>query len=189
MLAYKKSSPSEEESARIVARLTHEFKQAGLDLQVRGWQEMSTFYHQVRTLYNMIFAVMLSVVLTIVVLSIFNAMSMAVIERTREIGTLRAMGLRQSKLVGVFLVEALLLIAIGIAAGLVLMLFVRLGVNLADIRYNPPSTTVWVPLYIGFDWVKTGWATLILSLLALVAAYLPARRAARHPIIDSLAHV
>lgn len=189
MLAYTQPSPNEEESARIVELLSREFKQAGLDLQVRGWQEMSTFYRQVRTLYNMIFAVMLAVVLTIVVLSIFNAMSMAVIERTREIGTLRAMGLRRTKLVWVFLVEALLLIAVGIAAGLVLMLLARAGVNWADIRYNPPSTTIWVPLYIGFDWAKTGLATLILSLLALIAAYLPARRAAHHPIIDSLAHV
>ena len=44
----------------------------------------------------MIFALMLTVVLAIVVLSIANAMSMAVVERTREIGTLRAIGLRRA---------------------------------------------------------------------------------------------
>jgi len=188
LLAYTLKSPSEAESALMKRTLEQSFKSAGLDFQVRTWQEMSAFYRQVSALYDIIFAVMLSVVMTIVVLSIFNAMSMAVIERTREIGTLRAIGLRRSKVIGLFIIEALLLILLGVMVGLVLTTIVRLGVNAADIQYNAPSTTTWVPLYIGFDWAKTSLAAFVLSVLALFAALLPARRAASNAIIDSLAH-
>jgi putative ABC transport system permease protein len=188
LLAYTLKSPSEAESALMKRTLEQSFKSAGLNFQVRTWQEMSAFYRQVSALYDIIFAVMLSVVMTIVVLSIFNAMSMAVIERTREIGTLRAIGLRRSKVIGLFIIEALLLILLGVMVGLVLTTIVRYGVNAADIQYNAPSTTTWVPLYIGFDWAKTSLAALILAALALLAALLPARRAASNAIIDSLAH-
>lgn len=188
-LAYTKAAPNEAESAAMRAQLEARFKAAGLDMQVRTWQEMSSFYRQVKALYDMIFAMMLSVVMAIVVLSIANAMSMAVVERTREIGTLRAIGLRRSGIAMLFVLEAVLLVAVGTLLGLLLTSLARYGVNVADIRYVPPANTTDVPLYIGFDAPRTVAAACMLAVLAVVAALLPARRAARNPIIESLGHV
>jgi putative ABC transport system permease protein len=61
-------------------------------------------------------------------------------------------------------------------------------VNVADIRYVPPSNTQSVPIYIGFDLPRTVFAAVVLAVLAVLAAYWPARRAAR-PITESLGHV
>lgn len=188
-VAYTQPAPSESESNALRSLLNAQFKSAGLDMEVRTWQEMSAFYRQVKTLYDMIFALMLTVVLAIVVLSIANAMSMAVIERTREIGTLRAMGVRRFGIASLFVSEALMLVLVGTVAGLVLTGLARYGVNAADIRYVPPSSTSAVPVYIGFDLARTTLAGLVLSVLAVAAAFLPARRAAHHPIIESLGHV
>ncbi|WP_374591127.1 ABC transporter permease [Aquabacterium sp.] len=189
LLAYEQKSPGEDESNAMRNALDAKFKAAGLDMQVRTWQEMSMFYRQVKTLYDMIFALMLSVVLAIVVLSIFNAMSMAVVERTREIGTLRAIGLRRWGVIRLFVLEAVMLVVVGSLAGLALTGVVRWGVNAADFRYVPPASTLAVPLYIGFDAARTAIVALVLASLAIVAAFLPARRAARNLIIESLGHV
>ena len=170
-------------------RLASAFAAAGLDLEISTWEELSAFYRQVKGMFDMIFSFILSIVLTIVIMSVTNAMSMSVIERTREIGTLRAIGLRQSGVIKLFVTEALLLIGIGCLTGLVLTLLVRLGVNAADITYTPPNGTGKVPLLVGIDGGRMVFTFVVLSLLGLAAAIFPARRAARQPVTESLAHV
>jgi len=170
-------------------KLTSAFAAAGLDVEISTWQELSAFYRQVKGMFDMIFGFILSIVLTIVVMSVTNAMSMSVIERTREIGTLRAIGLLRTGVVKLFVTEALLLIGIGCVAGLILTLLVRVGVNGADISYTPPNGTGKVPLLVGLDAGKMVFTFVVLSLLGLIAAIFPARRAARQPVTESLAHV
>ena len=186
---FAERAPDEKQARALQAQLTDAFDKAGLDMEVRTWQQMSAFYRQVKGMYDIIFAMMMAVVLAIVVLSIANAMSMAVVERTREIGTLRAIGLRRSGVVSLFVVEALLLVMVGIVAGLGLTALARYGVNLANIRYVPPGNTSTVPVYVGFDLARTAFAGVTLALLAVAAAFIPARRAANHSITESLGHV
>jgi putative ABC transport system permease protein len=140
-------------------------------------------------MFDMIFSFILAIVLTIVVMSVANAMGMSVVERTREIGTLRAIGLRRSGVVRLFVTEALLLVVLGCLAGMLLTLLVRAGVNAAALSYTPPNGTGRVLLRVGLDPGKLLFTTGVLSLLGLLAALFPARRAARQPVTDSLAHV
>ncbi len=186
---YTQATPSEAQSDALRDQLRKAFSQAGLDVNVRTWQQMSAFFRQVKGMYDMIFALMLTVVLAIVVLSIANAMSMAVVERTREIGTLRAMGMRRSGITRLFVGEALLLVLVGTVTGLLLMALARFGVNAADMRYVPPGNTSSVPIYIGFDAARTAVAGLVLAVLAVLAAFFPARRAAHRAVTESLGHV
>lgn len=162
---------------------------AGLPLQVRTWVEISGFYRQVKSMFDMIFSFLLVIVLTIVVMSVSNAMTMGVIERTREIGTLRAIGMQRGSVVSLFFVEALLLAGSGCLAGLAIAGAARYGVNSARIAYLPPNSTDAVLLQIGFDVPRTSMAALVLVLLAVSTALLPAWRAARCPINESLGHV
>ncbi len=170
-------------------RLATAFAAAGLDMEISTWEELSAFYRQVKGMFDMIFSFILSIVLTIVIMSVTNAMSMSVIERTREIGTLRAIGLRRAGVIKLFVSEALLLIGIGCLTGLALTLLVRVGVNAADITYTPPNGTGKVPLLVGIDGGRMAFTFVVLSLLGLTAAVFPARRAARQPVTESLAHV
>lgn len=164
-------------------------RDTGLDLEIRSWEEMSAFYRQVKVMFDMIFGFLLAIVLTIVVMSVANAMSMGVIERTREIGTLRAIGMQRSMVIRMFSVEALLLVMLGCLLGLVIAGAARYGVNAAGIRYLPPNSTDPVLLLIGFDMPKTIVAVMALVLLGVTAAFLPAARAARRAITESLGHV
>lgn len=185
---FQRAPPDEATTHALRERLMQGFAQLGLDLEVATWQEQSTYYRQVRNLYDMIFALMLAVVLSIVVLSIVNAMGMSVVERTREIGTLRAIGLRRTGVLRLFITEALLLVLLGLASGLVLAAAVRWGVNTLDIRYVPPGNSSTVPLYIGFDAMRSLQSGVLLAGLAMAAALLPARRASRQAIPVALGH-
>jgi len=162
---------------------------AGFELEIRTWNEQSAFYTQVHGMFDMIFGFIFSIVITVVVMSVANSMGMAVVERTREIGTLRAIGLRRGGVVGLFVGEAALLVLLGCVAGLLLTLGVRYGINVADISYVPPNQTAPVPLLVDLDTARIAFTALMLAVVGALAAWMPARRAARQPIIDALGHV
>lgn len=191
IMAYKQVPPQPDEVRQVRERILDELRASGLDkdLDVSVWQDMSAFYSQARVLFDMIFSMMLIVVVAVIVLSIANAMGMAVVERTREIGTLRAIGLRRSGITRMFIAEATLVVVLGLIAGLVLATLTRHGVNAAQIMYVPPNNTQSVQVYIDFDLWRTIFAGFALATLAVVAAFIPARRAAAHPITESLGHV
>jgi len=162
---------------------------AGFELEIRTWNEQSAFYTQVHGMFDMIFGFIFSIVITVVVMSVANSMGMAVVERTREIGTLRAIGLRRRGVIALFVGEAAVLVLLGCIAGLLLTLMVRYGINLADISYVPPNQTSPVPLLVDLDTARIAFTGLMLAVVGALAAWMPARRAANQPIIDALGHV
>jgi putative ABC transport system permease protein len=170
-------------------RLLAKMKAAGFDVEIMTWQDLSDFYNQVHGMFDMIFGFIFSIVLTVVLMSVANSMGMTVIERTREIGTLRAIGLKRSGVVRLFTTESMLLTLIGCSVGLLITLGVRWGINLANISYVPPNSVTPVPLLVDMDTVRTIFTFLLMGVVGTLAAYMPARRAAKKDIIDALGHV
>jgi putative ABC transport system permease protein len=170
-------------------RLQTKLKAAGFDVEILTWQDLSDFYNQVHGMFDMIFGFIFSIVLTVVVMSVANSMSMTVIERTREIGTLRAIGLKRSGVIRLFTLESMLLSLIGCITGLLIALLVRWGVNAANISYIPPNSASPVPLLVDLDVGRTVVTFIMMGLVGTLAAYMPARRAAQKDIIDALGHV
>lgn len=170
-------------------RLYETLKSAGIDFEFHTWQERSTFYKRVRGLFDMIFAFIFSIVLVIVLMSVVNTMSMSVVERTREIGTLRALGMNRRNIITLFTIEGFLLMLIGVVVGLALTAVVSLAVNSAGFSYVPPNTSDSVDLIIAFVPSVLIQSFMVLTLVAVIAALLPARRAARMLIVDALGHV
>ncbi len=169
--------------------LLGKLKVAGFDVEIKTWQELSDFYNQVHDMFDMIFGFIFSIVLTVVVMSVANSMGMTVVERTREIGTLRAIGLKRGGVVRLFTAEALLLTLLGCAVGVAITFAVRYGINVAHISYTPPNSASAVPLLVDVDAGRTLFTAMMMLLVGTLAAYLPARRAARQPVIDALGHV
>ena len=162
---------------------------AGYDLEIKSWIELSSFYNQVHGMFDMIFGFIFLIVLTVVVMSVANSMGMTVIERTREIGTLRSIGLRRSGVVRIFTIESLLLTLIGCATGLIFTVLVRYSINVADVSYTPPNSVSPVSLLIDLDVSRIVFTFMLMGIVAPLAAYLPARRAAKMQIIDALGHI
>jgi putative ABC transport system permease protein len=89
-------------------------------LSFRSWDELSAYYRQASGVYGMVFAVTRLIVLIVALFSISGTLSLAIMERLREIGTLRAFGTRRSQVAAMFLAEGIALGLAGIAAGAIL---------------------------------------------------------------------
>jgi putative ABC transport system permease protein len=170
------------------ATLASEFAAAGLAVDVKTWNELSPFYTKVKKMFDVIFFITFLIVFTIVVMSIVNTVTMAIMERTREIGTLRALGVKRRGIVGLFALESLLLGVFGALLGVVLNLAVLWAVASLQPTWIPPQVSREVPLQIYF--VPDYWlySVLALLLLSLVASLMPARKAARMVIVSALAY-
>jgi putative ABC transport system permease protein len=173
------------------ARLAALFSEHKLGLDVREFGELAPFYVQVVKMFSSIFLFIALVMCLIVLFAVVNTMTMNVMERTNEIGTVRAMGVRRGGIRSQFIVEGSMIGAIGATAGAVLALVIAALINQAGLTWIPPGNASEVPLRLdvgGRPLLVVG-AWVGLALVATVAAYLPARRAARLPVVDALRHV
>src|SRR5205807_2563357 len=92
----------------------------GPDLRIVPWYDAADFYNKTVRLFSRQVLVMKVIIALVVVLSISNTMMMNVMERTSEIATSMALGLRRRRVLSRFLVEGLLIGLIGGAAGIAL---------------------------------------------------------------------
>jgi putative ABC transport system permease protein len=169
-------------------RLTQDFAAHGLKLEIKTWNELSTFYVKVKQMFDIIFLFTFLIVFTIVVMSVINTVSMAIMERTREIGTLRALGLKRGGIVVLFAAESLMLGLFGSALGVILTLLTWSGIAVFKPTWIPPMITGRVPLEIYLVPEYMAFSVILLGVLSLIAATLPARKAARMEIVTALGH-
>jgi len=163
-----------------------------LDLEVRDFAELTPFYGQVIRLFDAIFLFITLIMGVIVLFAVVNTMTMNVMERTNEIGTIRAMGVRRNGIRAQFVVEGALLGAIAATVGVVLAFGVAAAINRARFTWVPPGNANAVPFLLSMPadsppLLLGTWLGLVL--VATLAALLPANRAARLPVVDALRHV
>jgi len=158
-------------------------------LQVQTWEQQAFFYRSVRDLYNRIFGALGVIIGVIVVFVVTNAMAMAVIERTREIGTLRALGTLPAQLLRSLGLEGMLLGGAGALAGALLALGVALLLLLFPVDMPPPpGRSVGYPLSVSVDPALYLLTMLAMVLLTLLASLLVARKTVHMPVVDALGH-
>ncbi len=177
---------------RARARLAAMFREHGWNLEVRDLYELNPFYAQTVGFFDAIFAFLACIVGLIAVFTVANTMNMAVLERTSEIGTARALGAGRGRIRRQFVIEGLLLGTIGTATGLALEWMIALAVNAAHISVTFPGQAAPAELKLMVTWpVVPALAAILLTLIAVsaLAALLPAGRAARMPIVEALRHV
>jgi putative ABC transport system permease protein len=180
-----------QDMARARVRLAQLFREHQLDLDIRDFGELTPFYGQVIRMFTGIFVFIALVMGMIVLFAVVNTMTMNVMERTNEIGTIRAMGLRRGQVRAQFIAEGALIGVIGATLGAVLAFVIAAVVNASGLTWIPPGNSVAIPLHLdvlGRPALALG-AWLVLVLVAVAAALLPANRAARLSVVDALRHV
>lgn len=150
-----------------------------LPLVVKSWKETSFFYQQVEGMLSGIYFFIKLIVALIVVFMISNSITMNIAERTREIATLRAIGLEASHVTLLFWLEGVFIGVLGAIGSLVVGYCLAAMINVYGIAMPPsPGQSVGYTAFIKIDNVELFWNTLILPILtSALASVLPSYRA------------
>jgi len=180
-----------EDLAPVRARLAALFAEHHLDLEVRDFAEREPFYRQAVGMFGAIFLFISLIMGVIVLFTVVNTMGTSVVERTGEIGTARAMGLRRGGVRRMFVLEGAMLGALGATFGVGLGQLAAILFNAMRSTWTPPGQAAPVPLEVLTTHVGSLLAGiwLVLVITATVAAVVPANRAARLKVVDALRHV
>ena len=156
--------------------------------EIRRWDELASFYDAVVALYTGIFTVFAGIVGVVVMFSVANTMTMAVFERTGEIGALRAIGARRSTLVAMFLTEGVGVGLLGAGLGVVASWLIAGAVEMAGGIPMPPPPGMSQGFQAYFN--LTGGVLLdafaVTVAATLVSSVYPAFAASRIRIVEAL---
>ncbi len=160
-------------------------------LEVLNWQELSpemSYMTESMDLYMYIFII---IILLALLFGIINTMLMVVMERTKEIGMLMAIGMRKGRIFRMIVVESILLSLVGGILGIIA------GAAVATFRSNHPiDLSMWAAGYeaLGYDaFVYLDLqpdllinVTIMVIITGVVAALYPAYKALRNDPADAL---
>ena len=174
--------------ARLEALLKGPLADQPLELQ--DYDTLNPMYRQSVNFMASIFSFIAVLIGVIVLFTVGNTMSTAVAERTVEIGTLRAIGLRRSGIRALFMIEGILLGVAGAVLGALCALAVAFLINHSGLTWTPPgyiyAYLVQVSILQNLPLLFGSAAGLVL--VAALSAWWPAGRAAGMDIVDALRH-
>lgn len=162
---------------------------SGQGLNVTAWNQLSDFYEKTVELYDRQFGVLRLIILVMVLLSVINSVNMTLFERTREFGTMLAVGNRSDTIFKLIMLESLCLGILGALIGMGLGCVMALIISAIGIPMPPPPNA-----NLGYTALIRLVPSSVLTAGAigfsatLLATILPARKAAQLDIVDALRH-
>jgi putative ABC transport system permease protein len=154
-------------------------------LEVETWKEHAPYWRDVLRLQDSVLFVLCAIVFALVLAGVVNTMLMSVFERTREVGTLLALGFRRRRILTLFVLEAALLGGAAALLGAVVGTFASALAHAVGLPFSAPA----VGRILNRP-VLTVAAVVVsvvgISLGALVGGLLPAYRASRLSPVEAL---
>ena len=163
----------------------------GQKLDLTTWEEEMTFFKWTTNAIDGLMYVLTVILLIIIAIGIMNSLWIAIRERTREIGTLRAIGMQRVRVLFMFLIEAFSLGVLGTLAGVIIGLLLTGAINLTRLHV-PEAAQMFLMsntlrLSVEFGHILMG-ASVITACTTLIAI-IPAIHAARLKPITAMQHV
>ncbi|MCP3953388.1 MAG: ABC transporter permease [Desulfobacterales bacterium] len=175
----------------IVARLQANLSE---DVRVEGWPEIlpmvKTYVEMIQS-WNWIWYLVVFIAMGF---GIVNTMLMAVYERMREFGVLKALGMKPGWIVKDVLAESFFLLLGGMLIGngvafLTVWVFSRTGIDLSALSAGAEYAGIAKIIYPALNLQDVAIANLMVFLLGMVISLYPAIRAARFTPVEAMAHV
>lgn len=160
-------------------------------LSVRPWWEVNVMAAQMFDMQGISQGIILFIVFGLAALGVVNTMLMSVLERTRELGVMQALGLRPAQIVLLVVLEALLLSVVAVTLGLVLgllldaqLVFIGLNFEISEGEGFAAGGMALPPVIYGKVTLSSVLQPALGAMFfAIVAGLWPAWRAARlHPV-------
>ncbi|MFZ4579076.1 MAG: ABC transporter permease [Myxococcota bacterium] len=153
----------------------------GQKLDLTTWIDEMLFIRYTLQTLSVLIAILVTVLLVIIVIGVMNTLWMAVRERTREIGTLRAIGMQRGRILAMFVIETALLALGATLFGVLLATLLAAGVNAAEFVV-PKGFQMFLmsdTLRLVVDVPTAVRSLLIISVITTLGSLEPAWRAAR----------
>lgn len=168
--------------------LKEQLKKRGLNLEVKTWKELGGFYYHIALLGRVLVFILLIIIAAISAITVSNTMLISVKERTREIGTIKALGLKKKDILRIFLFESFTLSLISTFSGALLGSLITFffehrgiieGIDLVLERKLFPILGI-VPVAFSIIWIL---------FIGTLSGFYPALKAANLNPIEALRHL
>ena len=170
---------------RVRARIQRLLSERRLKFDVIPWYEQADYYHQCRSFLDRIFRSVILLMAAIFAFTVSSTMTVAIQERTRELGTMMALGNQRNTILGTLLIEAAALGVLGALLGILAGWGLGALISAIGIPMPPPpqgSAPYEAVIQVSAPLIfKTAGLTIASSLFG---ALLPAFRGSRKPILE-----
>jgi putative ABC transport system permease protein len=191
VLVFRQREPARP-SEGIASALAGRFRHENAPLEAYTWEEMGGPFIGSMVLTRFVARIMDFMMAAIVAAGVLNTAMMSVLERTREVGTLRALGAKRTRILALYLLESLMLGVFGALAGTaggiaLILVFGRYGIPAFSEaqRYSYGGDF----LYPRLAWAHVAWVPAGMILVCVAAGLGPAWAASRMRPADALRHV
>ncbi|MDX1301566.1 ABC transporter permease [Photobacterium sp.] len=163
---------------------------APANLQVQTWKERDKYLATMVDVMDGFILVWIIVIFLALSFGLINTLIMAVFERVREIGLMRALGMRGSSVLLIILLESLLLLLLGLAVGnaiaLVSIFLIKDGIDVSAVAEGMAMFGAGTVLYPALTLSDLALANVVVIILGLLTCLYPAWRASRYDPIVAL---
>lgn len=155
-------------------------------IEVHTWEQLSPFASIAR-IVDLLILVVKFILISIVLVSILNIMTMSVYERISEIGTIAAIGTAPNRILSLFLLEGFAMGLLSTIAGIVIGLGLLWLMNAMPINFT--FGMMQVSLAPSISPREVIGVTIIVILVSILASLQPAYKAAQMEPVEALGHV
>jgi ABC-type lipoprotein release transport system permease subunit len=163
----------------------------GQKIDLTTWEEEMSFFKWTISAIDGLMYILIVVLLVIIAVGIMNSLWIAIRERTREIGTLRAIGMQRRRVLAMFIIEAFSLSALGTLVGAALGLLLAGLLNLANLPV-PTGAQFFLlsnTFQFAFDAGSVISGMLVIIVCTTLIAIIPSLHAARLKPITAMQHI
>jgi len=165
--------------ARLVA--------AAPGVEARDWLQLNPIYTQVMNGYETQFRVFGGMIIIVTLMGVAVLILTSILERAREIGVMRALGISRFQVRGAFVLEGLLLCAAGLVLGVLLGAALSWAINGLKLSMPPPpGMKTGYPLRLLWDWWAPVQIAGAIMALGLAASWISSGRVARLRVVQAL---
>ncbi len=186
IIQLKKSEMIEETQAYLSKYLKYNVKKQALE--VKNYGEFNAEFFQIIGMFIVIFIFIALMISLVVLFTTVNTLTMSVMERISEIGSLRAMGLRRSAVRWQFLLEGAVIGVAGATLGIIVSIIITQVFNQSGFSWSPPgsvdSSNLKILLFANPLLLIGTW--ILMTIVATVSSLLPARYASKMNIVNAI---
>lgn len=177
-------TPAEPAAAKLAAALNKE----GLNVDVFHYKNFAVnpFYAGFMNLIYVMSTFFLALAVGVVTLTVSDTMTMSVLERSREIGTMRAIGFRRKLITGIFAQEASFLSLLCLPVGLLLALLIASAINGAEILFEIPGVATQINVVVEIALRESLLLGLLLVSLTALIGWVVSVRTSRRQVVTLL---